>query len=90
MRRKFEWDENKRMINLKRYGIDFIDAIEIFNDSDRIEAESSFQKEKRSLILGLVNDIILLVVYTQRGKKKRIISARKASKAERKFYYEAK
>ena len=90
MIRNFEWDENKRELNLKKHGIDFIDAIEIFNDPDRIEAESSFEKEKRRLTIGLVNDIVLLLVYTQRGKKRRIISVRKASKSERKFYYEAK
>lgn len=90
MIRNFEWDENKKEINLEKHGVDFIDAIEIFNDPDRIEAESSFEKEKRFLTIGLVSDIVLLVVYTQRGKKRRIISARKASKSERKFYYEAK
>ncbi len=35
----FEWDETKRKINLEKHEIDFIDAVEIFDDPDRIEFE---------------------------------------------------
>ena len=37
----FEWDESKREINFGKHEIDFIDAVEIFNDPDRIEFEST-------------------------------------------------
>jgi uncharacterized DUF497 family protein len=85
--KEFEWDENKRAYNLEKHSIDFVDAIEIFDDADRIEGESFHQSEIRYQTIGLVNDIVLFVVYTYRGKKKRIISARRASQNERKAYY---
>lgn len=85
----FEWDENKRKINLEKHGIDFIDVISIFDDPDRIELEDNKKAETRFQTIGMVHDIVLFLVYTQRGRKKRIISVRRASKNERKAYYEA-
>ena len=86
----FEWDESKREINFGKHEIDFIDAVEIFNDPDRIELESIRSGEKRFQTIGMTHEIILFLVYNRRGKKKRIISARRASKNERKAYYEEK
>jgi uncharacterized DUF497 family protein len=86
----FEWDQNKREHNLQKHGIDFIDGIEIFDDSDRIECESTRNGETRFLTIGCVNDIVLLLVYIQRGAKRRIISVRRASKNERQAYEQAK
>ena len=86
--KNFEWDVNKKRFNLEKHGIDFIDAIEIFNDPRRIEAVSYRQKEERYQTIGLVNGVIILVVYTYRNGKKRIISARSASKNERRAYHE--
>jgi uncharacterized protein len=45
--KSFEWDENKRISNLEKHGIDFIDAIEIFSDLNRIELETVRNGEKR-------------------------------------------
>jgi uncharacterized protein len=86
---KYEWDENKREHNIEKHGIDFIDAIEIFNDLNRIEFENHRKGETRFLTIGMVHDIVLFLVYTLRGGKKRIISVRRASKNERKAYDEA-
>lgn len=84
----FEWDEDKRKSNFSKHGIDFIDAIHVFNDADRIEFNSIRNKEQRYQTIGSVNDlVVMLVVYTCRNEKKRIISARKASKKEREIYY---
>ena len=85
----FEWDENKRKYNLEKHGIDFIDAIAIFDDPDRIEFENIRKGETRIQTIGMVHDIILFLVHTSRGRKKRIISVRRASKNERKAYDEA-
>lgn len=85
----FEWDENKRKYNLEKHGIDFIDAMAIFDDPDRIEFVNNRNGETRVQTIGMVNDVILFLVYTSRGKKKRIISVRRASKNERKAYDEA-
>lgn len=84
----FEWDENKQEANLTKHGIDFVDAIKIFADPYRIEFNSIRNGEKRYQTLGIVEDlVVLLVVYTDRDEKKRIISARRASKKEREVYY---
>ena len=37
---RFEWDEKKRLLNLEKHGIDFVDAVDIFEDLSRIEKES--------------------------------------------------
>jgi uncharacterized DUF497 family protein len=87
----FEWDENKREANIQKHGIDFIDAIKVFADTHRIELESERAGEKRSQTIGMIEGIIIvLVVYTHRSQKKRIISARRASKKERAVYYHSR
>lgn len=43
----FEWDENKREFNLEKHGIDFADAILIFDDPNRIEFEIDIKGELR-------------------------------------------
>jgi len=86
---KFEWDKNKRKYNLEKHGIDFADILELFDDQNRIEFENTRSGEKRFQTIGMVSDVILFLVYTSRGKKKRIISVRRASKNERKAYEEA-
>ena len=83
---KFEWDENKRELNLEKHGIDFVDAIDVFMDLSRIEAESSRDNELRYQTIGAVNDVVILVVYTYRAGTVRLISARRASKNEREAY----
>jgi hypothetical protein len=87
--KNFEWDENKRKYNLEKHAIDFIDAIAIFNDPDRIEFASIRNRETRIQTIGMVHNVVLFLVYTLRGRKKRIISVRRASKNERKAYHEA-
>ena len=84
----FEWDEKKNQINISKHGIDFAAAALIFLDYDRIEAEDNRKSygEIRYRTIGLVNKIILCVVYTIRDAKYRIISARRASKNERETY----
>ncbi len=84
--RDFEWDEKKRVSNLEKHKIDFIDAREIFNDPERIESEILKNTEKRYQTIGKINDVVLFVVYINRKEKARIISARRASKNERKIY----
>ena len=91
---KFVWDDEKEKINMIKHGIDFDTAIKIFSDTDRIEKYDSVHSydEDRYLTIGSVNDIalILMVVYTVRGNDTiiRIISARQATKNERKMDYD--
>ncbi len=86
---KFEWDETKRNSNIKKHKIDFILAIQVFNDINRIEWSTENNGEIRTITIGKIQGdiiIIICVVWTKRGTKKRIISARRASQNERKTY----
>ena len=85
---RFVWDENKNKENRKKHGIDFQDAVLVFNDDNRIEFydESHSEEEDRFDTIGMVEDI-LFVVYTERGPLTRIISARIATPKERRLYY---
>ncbi len=83
---RFEWDENKRLLNIEKHGIDFVDALHIFDDVDRIELETFRNNEQRFLTIGQVEGVVILLVYVNRAEKVRIISARRASFEERKYY----
>ena len=84
----FEWDEEKNTANIKKHGIDFEDAIRVFEDDDRIEIYDAAHsgEEDRYNTIGMVNDV-LFVVYTERRETIRIISARPATRGERSIYY---
>ena len=84
------WDENKRSINLNKHGIDFIDAADVFNDPNRIETvdERHDYGEERLQTIGYAMPGLLFVVYTYKDNntKRRLISARKASRKEKAIY----
>ena len=84
-----ERDDNKNEINFKKHGIRFNVAARVFLDENRIEDYDEFNSvdEERYKIIGEVEKI-LVVIYTERGDKNRIISARFADKKERSEYYE--
>ena len=83
-----EWDDNKAEINYKKHGIHFEDAALIFLDDKLIDDydELHSDEEDRIKVIGKVGKI-LVVIYTERGEKYRIISARNANKRERSKYY---
>lgn len=85
---EYDWDNEKRKINLQKHGIDFVGAIKVFDDPDRIEFSSHRKGEERLQTIGITHGVIISLVYTVRKDKKRIISARMASKNERETYYE--
>lgn len=82
-----EWDDRKNKINREKHGISFETAAHVFEDINRIEFydEAHSTEEDRYIVLGLVRKV-LFVVYTDRGDATRIISARKATKAETEVY----
>jgi uncharacterized DUF497 family protein len=73
----FEWDESKRQSNLTKHLIDFQDALRIF-DGPVFEKSSRSRGEERVVAVGLLEDVEIVVVYAIRGKRRRIISARRA------------
>lgn len=86
---EFEWDERKNKANIRRHGIDFNEAKEIFNRKDIYTYfDIRSYKEDREISMGPLSNLVLItVVHTTRFDKIRIISARKATKKERKKYY---
>ena len=83
-----EWDDEKNKINKKKHGVSFEFAAEIFLDENRVEDYDEFHSddEERIKVIGMVEKI-LTVIYTERGEKFRIISARRATKYEEGIYY---
>ncbi|MBP7546546.1 MAG: BrnT family toxin [Corallincola sp.] len=90
----YEWDENKRTSNLEKHGVDFVAAVEVFKDKDRIETEDTRKDygEVRLQSIGEARPGVLFVVYTLRdkGSTRRLISARKANLKERAIYLSLK
>src|SRR5205085_10378859 len=83
-----EWDEQKRHTDIAKHGVDFVAAARVF-DGPILEVEDrrSDHGEMRFLSLGEVAGQVIHVVYTWRGRRRRIISARRASRDERQRYY---
>ena len=85
----FEWDEEKNVANRKKHGITFDEVVTIFDGPILTMQDMSHKSEVRELSFGLLGGIVeVCVVHTQRGDKTRIISARKATKAERKLFHD--
>jgi uncharacterized DUF497 family protein len=84
----FVWDEAKRRLNLRKHGIDFADAEKIFQGVT-FTAEDTREDygEQRFLTLGLLEDQVVSVAHTEQGEEIRIISIRKATKHEARFYF---
>ena len=86
---QFEWDENKRQANIEKHGIDFADAIKIFDGFFiRHKDTRADYGEERYVTTGLLENVEITVIYTPRNNKRRIISARRTRHSERKEYYE--
>jgi uncharacterized DUF497 family protein len=88
---KFEWDADKAAVNKSKHGVTFEEAATVFGDPESftIFDPAHSQAENRFIILGRSHlDRLLVVVHTERGDNVRIISARRASRRERKFYEE--
>ena len=85
----FEWDASKARSNLKKHDISFEEATTIFGDRRAITIESSVVSGERRLVTigrSAMGRFVIVVVHTDRNDRIRIISARAASRAERKQY----
>lgn len=85
----FEWDEEKNLLNQKKHKISFETAAYVFEDENYIEMydfEHSAD-EDRYIAIGRVGEV-LFVVFTERRENIRLISARLATEAERRIYYD--
>ncbi|MEO6195914.1 MAG: BrnT family toxin [Thermoanaerobaculia bacterium] len=87
----FEWDPDKAAHNLDKHGVTFEEAQTVFEDDLFVVFEDPDHSgyEKRYLIMGQSREGRLLVVsYTERSRRARLISARPATRRERKAYEE--
>ena len=86
---KIEWDTNKNDVNVKKHHISFETAARVFLDENRLDYYDIVHSmnEDRYITIGLVEEVIV-VVYTLRKTRIRIISARLAKRKEKELYYE--
>lgn len=89
MEREFDWDPKKAEQNQLKHGISFTQALQVFADPRAfIEPDVRFDYgEKRLLIVGqIIDGRLISVIYTERSGLFRLISARRASRRERREY----
>jgi uncharacterized DUF497 family protein len=84
---EFEWDAGKAQANWRKHGVDFVDATMVLYDERALTLPDPAPDEERFVTLGLdAFGRILVVVYTWRDDRIRLISARKATARERQQY----
>ncbi len=84
---EFEWDEEKYAVNLRKHGVKFEEAAEVFFDPENQFGDASVDDEFREYVIGYsLSNRVLLVVFVEREIRTRIISARRATAQERKLY----
>ncbi|ASC73912.1 hypothetical protein XM38_048860 [Halomicronema hongdechloris C2206] len=85
----YQWNRDKAAANLRKHSVDFADAVPVFSDDLAITIPDERFDEERFVTIGLdAFGRVLVVVYTLRGDEIRVISARKATRQERRQYQE--
>ncbi len=84
----YQWDANKAAANLVKHGVDLADAVGVFEDEWALTIkEQDVEGEQRFVTMGMdFLGRVLVVVYTYRGNTIRLISARRATRRERRIY----
>jgi uncharacterized protein len=84
---EYEWDRDKAEKNLQKHKIDFADAVTALDDEAALTLEDRDSYEERFVTIGMdAVGRLLVVVYNWRGERIRLISARRATRTERKQY----
>jgi len=78
----FEFDPDKSATNLKKHGIDFLEAQALWEDADRLIVPARTQGEARYMLVGKMGQKHWSAIFTYRGEAVRIISVRRARKEE--------
>jgi uncharacterized DUF497 family protein len=89
---EFEWDEAKATSNLAKHGVSFGEALTVFDDSLAaiFDDEAHSSQELREIIIGYsTQDRLVLVCFTERQDVIRLVSARLATRTERRKYEES-
>jgi uncharacterized DUF497 family protein len=84
---RFEWDPLKAAANVKKHGVDLADAVSVLYDEFAITLPDDHAEEERFVTMGTdAVGRVLVIAYTWRGECIRLISARRATRRERKLY----
>jgi uncharacterized DUF497 family protein len=88
MHMNYQWDPAKATANVKKHGVEFADAVGVFDDPGALTIEDpDSEEEQRFLAIGLdVLGRLIVVAFTYRGDDLRLISARKATRKEISIY----
>jgi uncharacterized DUF497 family protein len=88
---KFEWSRAKARSNYAKHGVTFAFATQVFTDPFAVEFldDRKDYGEERFVIIGMADEHLVYVAYTERLDAIRLISARRATKYEQEIYYEA-
>ena len=87
---EFTWSERKRSLNLKQHGIDFLDAVAVFEGLTFTYEDDRFSyREQRFVTLGLLAGVPVSIVHTETEHEIRIISFRQATRRETQFFFHA-
>jgi uncharacterized protein len=90
---EFEWDPKKDAANQSKHVISFVAAIALFDDPNHLEEDSTkleYGEVRRKAIGMIAGGRLVVVIYTNRGQLRRIISARRARKNEQAHYDQSK
>ena len=83
---EFEWDEEKRLSNIRKHGIDFSRARLLFDDRPTVEAIALSTVEERFRTTGELDGRLVTAIWTRRAGSIRLISVRSARDAEKRAY----
>ena len=84
---EFEWDPKKAERNLRKHGVEFVDAVVVLDDERAITLSDDHPSEERYVTFGMdAQGRVLAISYALKGNTIRIISARKATSRERAQY----
>ncbi len=87
---EFTWSERKRSLNLKQHGIDFLDAVAVFEGLTFTYEDDRFSyREQRFVTLGLLAGVPVSIVHTETEHEIRIISFRQATRRETQLFFNA-
>ena len=83
----FQWDPAKARANLRKHRVDFADAATVFEDPRALTQDDPHPREERFVTLGIdALGRLLVVCWASRDEEYRIISARRANRAETRRY----
>jgi uncharacterized protein len=84
----FEWDEQKRLVNIGKHNLDFFRATVLFDGRPAFTSLSAQSEELRFVTVGMIDFQFFAVVWTWRQNTRRIISFRRARDGEKREYRE--